>query len=358
MRVYGTQLGPILETLVAAGGISSIRADGTAEERALWRATLRHWLASGERHRRASPPSPRSDRATTPDRCGSPAVLSGTGPIAAWCGPVWSGTLRRCDSPPAARPSPRSRRPAVSPRPLLLPLTAPAAVAAAEPNFPSNMSGYHNLPEMVAEIQQAEASYPDLVDVFSIGKSYQGRDIWAAKVSDNVGTDEAEPEVLIDALHHAREHLSTEQALATLRWLTRDYATDSTVRSLVNGREIFIIFALNPDGMRYDLTGDPFRAWRKNRQPNAGTTAVGTDLNRNYGYKWGCCGGSSGSTSALQYRGAVGWSAPETRAFRDFVAEPGGRRRPADQGPHHAPHERRADPVAVRLHVPQRAAAT
>ena len=92
------------------------------------------------------------------------------------------------------------------------------------------------------------------------------------------------------------------------------------MRSLVNGREIFIIFALNPDGMRFDLTGDPFRAWRKNRQPNAGTTAVGTDLNRNYGYKWGCCGGSSGSPSALQYRGASAWSAPETRAFRDFVA--------------------------------------
>jgi carboxypeptidase T len=223
---------------------------------------------------------------------------------------------------------PTLRRPSISPlataiglaAALLVPLGAPATVAAAEPNFPTNMSGYHNLPEMVAEIQKAEADYPDLVDVFSIGKSYQGRDIWAAKISDNVHDDESEPEVLIDALHHAREHLTVEQALATLRWLTHDYATNSTIRKLVNGREIFIIFALNPDGMRFDLTGDPFRAWRKNRQPNAGTTAVGTDLNRNYGYKWGCCGGSSGSKSALQYRGASAWSAPETRAFRDFVA--------------------------------------
>ena len=82
---------------------------------------------------------------------------------------------------------------------------------------------------------------------------------------------------------------------------------------------MFIIFALNPDGMRYDLTGDPFRAWRKNRQPNAGTTAVGTDLNRNYGYRWGCCGGSSGSPSASTYRGSGPFSAPETQALRDFV---------------------------------------
>ena len=87
----------------------------------------------------------------------------------------------------------------------------------------------------------------------------------------------------------------------------------------MNSREIFIIFALNPDGMRFDLTGDPFRAWRKNRQPNAGSTSVGTDLNRNYGYKWNCCGGSSGSTGASTYRGPSAWSAPETRALRDFV---------------------------------------
>ena len=77
------------------------------------------------------------------------------------------------------------------------------------------MSGYHNYPEMVAEIQQAEADFPDIVHVFSIGRSFQGRDIWAAKISDNVAEDEDEREVLIDALHHAREHLTTEQARTT-----------------------------------------------------------------------------------------------------------------------------------------------
>ncbi len=180
------------------------------------------------------------------------------------------------------------------------------------------MSGYHNYPEMVGEIKQAAIDFPDIVSVFSIGKSYQGRDIWAAKVSDNVATDEDEPEVLIDALHHAREHLTTEQALATLKWLTQDYGTDPTVTRLVNTREIFIIFALNPDGMQYDLTGNPFRAWRKNRQPNAGPS-VGTDLNRNYGYRFGCCKGSSGSGKSIEYRGPHAFSAPETRALRDFV---------------------------------------
>jgi hypothetical protein len=202
---------------------------------------------------------------------------------------------------------------------MVVPLAAPGAVAAAEPDFPEAMSGYHNYPEMVAEIQQAAADHPEIVSVFSIGNSHQGREIWAAKVSDNVAEDEPEPEVLVDALHHAREHLTTEQALAVLRWLTDDYGTDETVTRLVDTREVWLVFALNPDGMRYDLTGDPFRAWRKNRQPNAGSTAVGTDLNRNYSYRWGCCGGSSGTKSSITYRGPAPFSAPETRAMRDFV---------------------------------------
>jgi hypothetical protein len=185
-------------------------------------------------------------------------------------------------------------------------------------DFPASDSRYHSYSEMVAEIQATAAAHSDIARVFSIGKSYQGRDIWAAKVSDNVATDEAEPEVMIDALHHAREHLTVEQALYVFHVLTNDYATDATVRRLVDSREVWIIFAVNPDGFEYDLTGDPYRAWRKNRQPNANGT-VGTDLNRNYDYAWGCCGGSSGTPSAWNYRGPKAFSAPETRAVRDFV---------------------------------------
>ena len=202
---------------------------------------------------------------------------------------------------------------------LLLLGLAPTTASAAEPNFPAKDSRYHNYPEMVAEIMAAQAAYPDLVAISSIGKSSKGRDIWIAKVSDNVATDEPEPEVLIDALHHAREHLTTEQALYLLKVLTTDYAGDSEVKRLVDGRETWIVFALNPDGMQYDLTGDPYREWRKNRQATPGSSRIGTDLNRNYDYKWRCCGGSSGSAASLTYRGWKPFSAPETRAIRDFV---------------------------------------
>jgi hypothetical protein len=59
--------------------------------------------------------------------------------------------------------------------------------------------------------------------------------------------------------------------------------------------------------------------WRKNRQPNSGSSAVGTDLNRNWSFQWGCCGGSSGSVSSETYRGPSPFSAPETQVVRNFV---------------------------------------
>ena len=203
---------------------------------------------------------------------------------------------------------------------------------------------------MVAEIQDAEADHPEIVDVFSIGKSYQNRNIWAAKVSDNVADDENEPEVLFDGLHHAREHLTVEQTLAILRWLSNDYGSNDEITELVDTREIWIIFNVNPDGGEYDLTGSPYRAWRKNRQPNSGTTAVGTDLNRNYGYRWGCCGGSSGSKSSDTYRGSKPWSAPEIARCARLHQQSRGRWAPADQDRDHVPHGRRRGPVAIRLH--------
>src|SRR4051794_2197547 len=195
---------------------------------------------------------------------------------------------------------------------------APSAQATS-PNFPSYDSLYHNFPEMVSAIKAVEAAHPSIVHAFSFGTSYQGRTIWAAKISDNVGTDEDEPEVLFDALHHAREHLTVEQALYLLRLLANNYGTDASITNLVNSREIWIVFALNPDGFEYALTGNPFRAWGKNRQPNPGSNYVGTDLNRNYDYRWACCGGSSSNPSSITYHGARAFSAPETQAMRDFV---------------------------------------
>ncbi|GAA0522283.1 carboxypeptidase T [Paractinoplanes deccanensis] len=186
-------------------------------------------------------------------------------------------------------------------------------------DFPPSDAPYHNYSEMVAEVNRVVAAYPAIASKRVIGKSYENRDIVAVKISDNVGTDENEPEVLYDANHHAREHLTVEMALYVLNLYTSSYASDSRVRTIVNSREIWIVPSVNPDGAEYDIATGSYRSWRKNRQPNSGSTAIGTDPNRNYGYRWGCCGGSSGSPSSLTYRGPAAFSTPETRTVRDFV---------------------------------------
>jgi len=185
--------------------------------------------------------------------------------------------------------------------------------------FPPVDSAYHDYAEMVAELQQAAFDHPAIFSLFSMGLSYQGRTVWAGKISDNVGTDEDEPEVLFTHHQHAREHLTVEMALYTLKILTDEYGTDPQITGLVDGREIWIVFDMNPDGGEYDIATGSYASWRKNRQPNAGSSAIGTDLNRNWGYKWGCCGGSSGTASSSTYRGPAAFSAPETAVVRDFV---------------------------------------
>jgi len=194
------------------------------------------------------------------------------------------------------------------------PITGPVTLA-----FPAADSGYHDYAEMVAEINALVASKPAIAQKLSIGTSYEGRDMPLIKISDNVATDEAEPEILFNAHQHAREHLTVEMALYILHLLIDNYGTDARITSLVNSREFWIVPDMNPDGGEYDIATGSYRSWRKNRQPNAGSSNVGTDLNRNWSFQWGCCGGSSGSTGSETYRGPSAFSAPETQRLRNFV---------------------------------------
>jgi carboxypeptidase T len=194
-----------------------------------------------------------------------------------------------------------------------------SASRAASRDFPPGFEAYHTYAEMVHEVDAVAAAHPDIVRKFSIGRSYQGRELWAVKISDNVAVDENEPEVLFDSNIHAREHITAEMDLYILRMLTGGYGKNQRITQLVNSREIFLIFMLNPDGAMYDISGGKFHHWRKNRQPIPGSTYVGIDLNRNFGWTWGCCGGSSGNPRSIEYRGPSAWYSPEDAAYRDFV---------------------------------------
>ncbi|MFG2135705.1 M14 family metallopeptidase [Streptomyces sp. NPDC048650] len=206
--------------------------------------------------------------------------------------------LRKLPDPPAARPvSPGSR----------------------VKDFPAGYTKYHTYAEATKEIDGLVAKYPALLSKQVIGTSHEGRDILALKLSKNVTKDEDEPEVLFTAHQHAREHLTVEMALYLLDELTAKYGSDARITKLLDSREIWIVPDLNPDGGEYDIATGQFRSWRKNRQPNAGSSEVGTDLNRNWDFKWGCCDGSSGDPGDETYRGPAAASAPEVQVVSKFV---------------------------------------
>jgi carboxypeptidase T len=187
-------------------------------------------------------------------------------------------------------------------------------------DFPPADEAFHNYAELVAEIQLVAAAHPAIVELFSIGQSYEGRELWAAKISDNVAADEEEPEALFVGQYHAREHLTPEMTLSILHLLVDSYGEpgSESVTALVDSREVYVVFSLNPDGSEYDIASGSYQWWRKNRQPNTDSTH-GTDLNRNHSYRWGCCNGSSGITTSETYRGTAPGSAPEVAAMEAFV---------------------------------------
>jgi hypothetical protein len=182
------------------------------------------------------------------------------------------------------------------------------------------MGGYYTYDQIVAVMDQMTANYPALVaPKVSIGTSIQGRDLWMLKVSDNPGVDEAEPEMRIDALHHAREPQGMQTTLYFLSYLLEEYGTDPLATYLLNEREIYVVPCVNPDGYEYNRSQSPGGGglWRKNRRSNGGS--VGVDLNRNYPFQWGG-GGSSGDPNSETYRGSSAGSEPEIAAMTQFIS--------------------------------------
>lgn len=182
----------------------------------------------------------------------------------------------------------------------------------------AEFGAFHTYAEMEAVLDSLATLYPSIAMRVDIGDSFEGREIWALKISDNVALTETEPKVLYTGCHHAREIMTPEIPLLFARHLLENYGIDSQISGLVDDREIWIVPMLNPDGHQHVVDHDPW--WRKNRRPNADSTTIGVDLNRNYGFMWGVDDiGSSPDGSSYTYRGEEGFSEPETRAVRDLM---------------------------------------
>ncbi|MFI7497076.1 M14 family zinc carboxypeptidase [Streptomyces sp. NPDC049687] len=175
------------------------------------------------------------------------------------------------------------------------------------------------------EILRTGQQNPGLTKVVSIGKTINGQDILALKLTKNAKKtkDGSKPSVLYMSNQHAREWITPEMTRRLMHYYLDNYKTDRRVKKIVDSSELWFVLSANPDGYDYTFQDSTTRLWRKNlRDVNGdGTIATGdgVDLNRNFPYKWGYDDeGSSPNPTSQTYRGASPGSEPETKALDAF----------------------------------------
>jgi hypothetical protein len=220
-------------------------------------------------------------------------------------------------------------------------------------NTIGNWKHYHNYSEIVNTARLLNFTYPNIVNVFSIGQSWQNRSIYCIELT-NKGDEVQKPQVLFVGLHHARERISAEIPFYFATLIASNYETNSEVKALLDQCDIFVIPALNVDGLElettnqwqrknvhnygglnittpHDVDGDGqveeyvalngnVSTWYEGTSQDQRTYQIGVDLNRNYGYQWDSWHyGDILSSGSDIYRGPAPFSEPETQAIRDLA---------------------------------------
>jgi carboxypeptidase T len=186
-----------------------------------------------------------------------------------------------------------------------------------------SMGGFFTYEEAILKIDSLAILYPNIVSIKKPIGNYtteNGNNIYWLKISDNPNSDESEPQILYDAVHHAREPTSLSQLIFYMYYLCENYSKSPEIKKLVDNIEMYFVPIVNPDGYKYNQLTNPDGGgfWRKNRRNN-GNNTFGVDLNRNYGQSWGFNNiGSSSSSTSDTYRGTSAFSEPETQAMRRF----------------------------------------
>jgi len=123
-------------------------------------------------------------------------------------------------------------------------------------------------------MNQFETDYPDICEVISIGQTIEGRELLFVRISDNIGQEEGEAQFMYTGTMHGDETAGYVLLLRLIDYLTSNYGTDPRITNMVDGLDIWINPAANPDGTYAGGNNTVYGATRYN--------ANGVDLNRNY----------------------------------------------------------------------------
>ncbi|HEV8123193.1 MAG TPA: M14 family metallopeptidase [Gemmatimonadales bacterium] len=142
------------------------------------------------------------------------------------------------------------------------PVAAQAGALAAlgsppNPKVPTSWDRYYDHAGIAELGRRLQTAYPDRCRFSSIGKSYEGREIWLLTVTNfKHGDPDQKPAMYIDGNIHSNEIQGTEIALYTAWYLCEMADRVPYVDSLLNDRVFYIVPTINPDG-REDFLHEP-----------------------------------------------------------------------------------------------------
>ncbi|KAH9636430.1 hypothetical protein HF086_006245 [Spodoptera exigua] len=236
---------------------------------------------------------------------------------------------------------------------------------------------YYRHEEINAYLDELAEEHPDLVTVVNAGLSFEGRQIKYVRISSTRFENLRKPVIVIDAMAHAREWVTTPVAMYIIHQLVVEAPESPLTQSI----DWIIIPVVNPDGYEYSIDVAPFvfihnavakvlmrkrlflirniyfinliidllvssdyrsmlpfildeydgmyvtffvvlqdRLWRKTRSTahDGADECPGVDVNRNFDHHWGTAPNSANPCSII-YEGPSAFSEPETRVVRSAV---------------------------------------
>lgn len=120
-----------------------------------------------------------------------------------------------------------------------------------------NLEKYYNNAEVVQFLKDAAKDYPDFVKIEIIGKSWQGRDMWAATLTNfKVGVADRKPALYLDGNIHGNEVQGTEVTLYTMWYLLSRYSTDPFAKKMLDEQTFYVVPVVNLDARAVFLEGN------------------------------------------------------------------------------------------------------
>ena len=124
------------------------------------------------------------------------------------------------------------------------------------PNIKFNR--FYRYAELTRLLKAYAKEYPNLIRLESIGKSYEGRDVWLVTATNlKSGEDAEKPAFWVDGNIHASEVTASAAALYLIQSLVTKYKTDEKTKRAMDTRAFYIVPRVNPDGAEWALADKP-----------------------------------------------------------------------------------------------------